>query len=140
MTIGEKITELRKKNNYTQEKLATKLKVSRQTIASWESDITSPDLKQAKNITKVFNITLDELIDNNIEINCKKNSSILNNLIGKECYIDINEEDHRLNFNTICKVIDVNEDFIKIEFKHGKENITKLVDLELVCSIRNKVK
>lgn len=45
MTIGEKIVELRKKNNYTQEKLADNLKVSRQTISNWESDITSPDLK-----------------------------------------------------------------------------------------------
>ena len=41
MTLGEKIIELRKKDNLTQEKLADKLGISRQTIVNWESDSTS---------------------------------------------------------------------------------------------------
>lgn len=139
MTIGEKIVELRKKNNYTQEKLADNLKVSRQTISNWESDITSPDLKQSMVLTQIFKISLDELVDNKIEIECRKNNTILSNLIGKECYLDTVEEDYRLNYNTICKVLEVNEDFIKIEFKYGKQIITKLIDLDLINSIRNKV-
>ena len=47
MAIGKKIVSLRKKYNFTQEKLAERIGVSRQTLSSWESDITSPDLQQA---------------------------------------------------------------------------------------------
>lgn len=90
-------------------------------------------------LTQIFKISLDELVDNKIEIECRKNNTILSNLIGKECYLDTVEEDYRLNYNTICKVLEVNEDFIKIEFKYGKQIITKLIDLDLLNSIRNKV-
>lgn len=43
MTLGDKISRLRKENNYTQEQLANLLGVSRQAISKWESDITYPE-------------------------------------------------------------------------------------------------
>ena len=64
MEIGNKILELRKKNNITQEELADKVGVSRQTISKWELGETSPDLKQAKELSKIFNVSIDELADN----------------------------------------------------------------------------
>ena len=63
MEIGNKILELRKKNNLSQEALAEKIGVSRQTISKWELGETSPDIKQAKELSKVFNVSLDELTD-----------------------------------------------------------------------------
>ena len=67
MEIGNKIVELRKKNGLSQEELAEKIGVARQTISKWELGETSPDLKQAKELSKVFNISLDELTDNDIK-------------------------------------------------------------------------
>ncbi len=67
MEIGNKILELRKKNNITQEELADKVGVSRQTISKWELGETAPDLKQAKELSKIFNISLDELVDNDLK-------------------------------------------------------------------------
>lgn len=67
MEIGKKIMELRKKNNLSQEELAEKVNVTRQTISKWELGETSPDIKQAKILSNVFNISLDELVDNNIK-------------------------------------------------------------------------
>lgn len=67
MEIGNKILELRKKNNLSQEQLAEKMKVARQTISKWELGETSPDIKQAKELSKIFNVSLDELTDNNIK-------------------------------------------------------------------------
>ena len=67
MEIGNKIMELRKKNNLSQEELAEKVGVARQTISKWELGETAPDLKQAKKISKIFNISLDELVDNDIK-------------------------------------------------------------------------
>ena len=67
MEIGNKIMELRKKNNLSQESLAEKVGVTRQTISKWELGETAPDIKQAKELSKIFNVSLDELVDNNIK-------------------------------------------------------------------------
>ena len=67
MEIGEKISKLRKKNNLSQEELAEKVGVARQTISKWELGETSPDLKQSKELSKIFNVSLDELTDNDIK-------------------------------------------------------------------------
>lgn len=48
MEIGNKILELRKQTNMTQEQLSEKMQVARQTISKWELGETSPDLSQAK--------------------------------------------------------------------------------------------
>lgn len=67
MEIGNKILSLRKENNITQEELASKLGVARQTISKWELGETAPDIKQAKVLAQLFNISLDKLVDNNIK-------------------------------------------------------------------------
>ncbi len=67
MEIGKKIMELRKMKGLSQEELAEKVGVARQTISKWELGETSPDLKQAKELSKTFNVSLDELTDNDIK-------------------------------------------------------------------------
>ncbi len=67
MEIGNKIMELRKKKGMSQEELAEKVGVARQTISKWELGETSPDLKQSKELSKIFNVSLDELVDNDIK-------------------------------------------------------------------------
>lgn len=66
MNLGEKIVSLRKKNNLSQEELAEKVGVTRQTISKWELEETKPDINQAKKLSKLFNISLDELTNNDI--------------------------------------------------------------------------
>ena len=67
MEIGKKIMDLRKKNGLSQEELAEKVGVARQTISKWELGETSPDLKQSKELSKIFHVSLDELTDNDIK-------------------------------------------------------------------------
>ena len=43
MTFGEKLSQLRRESNYTQEQLGALLNVSRQTVSKWESDIAYPE-------------------------------------------------------------------------------------------------
>ncbi len=137
MKIGTKIGELRKKSGLSQETLAAKLDVSRQTISSWESDITSPDLESAAKLARVFEVSLDDLVNDGVAVECKnRGSKILSSLIGKEAYLDIDIDDYRVNFTTLCKIISIDDNFVKIEFKDGKETITKLVDLDLIYSFK----
>ena len=67
MQVGNKIQELRRQYNLSQEQLAEKMNVARQTISKWELGETSPDLKEAKNLSKIFNVSLDELTNNDIK-------------------------------------------------------------------------
>lgn len=66
MELNNKILKLRKQNGLSQEQLAEKIGVARQTISKWELGETSPDLNQAKNLSLLFNISLDELVGNDI--------------------------------------------------------------------------
>ena len=77
MTIAEKIRKLRKDNNMTQEDLAEKLNVSRQTISKWETNIAIPDADNIIAISKLFNITTDELLDYKVETVQKKKQFII---------------------------------------------------------------
>lgn len=77
MSIAKNIYNLRKKINLSQESLAEKIGVTRQTISNWESGISTPDLKQSKELSKIFNVTIDELADNEIkDVLIKKTSNI----------------------------------------------------------------
>lgn len=62
MTIGEKIKELRKKNDLTQEKLADYLCVSYQAVSKWECGMSSPDLSLIVPLAKLLHVTTDELL------------------------------------------------------------------------------
>ena len=66
MDLGKKILELRKKENFSQEQLAEKMNVTRQTISKWELNETTPDIKQAKELSRLFKVSLDELTDNDM--------------------------------------------------------------------------
>ena len=67
MTIGEKITKLRKDQNLTQEQLAEILNVSRQSVSKWEQNITYPDTDKLIRMGKLFNCSLDFLLKDEIE-------------------------------------------------------------------------
>ena len=68
MNLGNNLFQARKKTGLSQEMVAEKLGVSRQTISKWETDETIPDIYQSKKLAKLYNLTLDELIDFDIDI------------------------------------------------------------------------
>lgn len=63
MSLGNSLFHARKKSGCSQEMVAEKLGVSRQTISKWETDETVPDIRQAKKLSTLYGISLDELID-----------------------------------------------------------------------------
>ena len=66
MNLGEKIYELRKKKGLSQEQLGEKVNVTRQTISNWELGETAPNPEQLKLLSKSLDISIDELLDNDI--------------------------------------------------------------------------
>ena len=67
MAIGQNILNLRKKNGLSQEELGEKVNVTRQTISNWELEETSPNPEQLKLLSKVLNVSVDDLIDNDLQ-------------------------------------------------------------------------
>ena len=100
MNIGEKIKDIRLKNNLTQQELGDKLFVSDKTISSWESGRTLPDINTIIEISKIFDISVVNLIndtnDNNIEIELK---------------IKVD----RVDYNVLLKKIKESSEFVKEE-------------------------
>ena len=62
MTLGEKISYYRRAAGYTQEILADKLNVSRQTIYKWESDLAKPTLDKLERLTRLLEVDYNILL------------------------------------------------------------------------------
>ena len=63
MTLGQKLKEIRKRFGLSQEQLAEIMNVSRQAITKWESDLGLPDVSNLQELSKVFGITVDYLLN-----------------------------------------------------------------------------
>ena len=94
MTLGEKLSKLRKEYNYTQEQLAEILGVSRQSISKWESDIAFPETEKLIELGKLFKCSMDYLLKEDITEKESAQSSIFNESVkelGKKALTDKNK-------------------------------------------------
>ena len=67
MSLGDKILDLRKKNGLSQEGLGEKIDVTRQTISNWELNETQPNPTQLKALSKALNVSIDDLLENDLQ-------------------------------------------------------------------------
>lgn len=68
MSLGNHLFEARKKRGLSQEEVAGKLGVSRQTISKWETDETLPDIQQSKRLAVLYGLSLDELVEFDLDV------------------------------------------------------------------------
>lgn len=67
MSFGQNLQFLRKRDNLTQENLAERMDVSRQTISKWEADSSYPEMDKLLQLCEMFGCTMDELLRGNLE-------------------------------------------------------------------------
>ena len=67
MKLQEKIIKLRKENGWSQEDFAEKLNVSRQAVSRWENGTALPDAQNILQISKLFHVTTDYLLNEDYE-------------------------------------------------------------------------
>lgn len=77
MEFKDKIQRLRNDNKLTQEQLAEKLYVSRTAVSKWESGKGYPNIDTLKDIAKLFNVTIDELLSSHEIIDIAKQENLL---------------------------------------------------------------
>lgn len=131
MEIGKKIMNLRKKNGLSQEELAERVGVARQTISKWELGETSPDLKQAKELSKIFNVSLDELTNNDIKDVLVEKTSNTEKLAG----IILKLMKFMIIFIIVLPILLI---VLRIVFKNiDKHNSGRLMNVSIKCNLHD---
>ena len=67
MTLGKRIAQYRKEKGLTQEALAQAMNVSAQAVSKWENDQTCPDITSLPQLSRILDVTVDELLSGNTE-------------------------------------------------------------------------
>ena len=76
MILAEKIIKLRKENGWSQEELAAKLNISRQSVSKWESMASVPDLDKIIKLSQIFGVSTDYLLKDEMEEEPKREPEI----------------------------------------------------------------
>ncbi len=141
--LGEKLAALRKRSGYSQQELAEKLSVTRQTISNWECGQGAPALDKAVELAKIYQISLDDLAGEQVEVVVKEKresqARVLKCLVGKYVKIEASDAALLIEQQGKVKVLEVSEGWIRVEYtrlKEGsftkKETVVKLIDINAV--------
>lgn len=136
MTLGEKIKFLRTRKGITQELLAEELNVSRSAIAKWETNSGVPEISNLKLISKIFDISVDELVDDTkiIDQTITKNKKELDcsEYAGNYYNIELNGwNDGVADVLIICE----DEDFLFYQKPMKKGNVFGMIGKKYITSV-----
>ena len=126
MKFGDKLIELRKKNGLSQEELAEKLGVSRQSVSKWESNNTYPETDKIVQIANLFDCSMDDLINDkvtDVESSLRKNK---NNI----------EKIWKSLLEFITNTVEM---FSRMSFTQGFKCILELVILTILLNIGGSI-
>ena len=87
MNIGDRILELRKSKGYSQEDIANKLNVSRQTVSKWETNQSLPDSDKIVPLCELFDISTDDLLRNKPREVISEKNEVNNDLIYNDRFL-----------------------------------------------------
>ena len=118
MKFDEKLMSLRKAKGWSQEELANKIGVSRQTISKWESSQTIPDMNKLMELSKIFEISVDELIN---EENKDENENKVN------IFTKINLKPTNILLIIACILIFIGLIIIILLYKHRKLYVEDII-------------
>ena len=146
--LGEKLLALRKKHGFSQQELADRLSVSRQTISNWECGNGAPSLDQAAELAALYQISLDDLTGNRVGIivgRKRPSNRLLRSLVGRKVRMSSRDGDLAVNlgfdwgFNAVVKILEVQEEWLRIEYTRTredsltkKETVVSLLEIDLL--------
>ena len=128
-SLAERLVELRKKQGYSQQEIADRLSVTRQTISNWECGQGAPALDKAAELAAIYQISLDELAG----LADKREAPgadlhILKKLEGRRCQLEFTEENtidavmDGLLDNANVRILEVGDRRVRIEYERRKED------------------
>ena len=128
-SLAERLVALRKKQGYSQQEIADRLSVTRQTISNWECGQGAPALDKAAELAAIYQISLDELAG----LADKREAPgadlhILKKLEGRRCQLEFTEENTMdavmdgLLDNANVRILEVGDRWVRIEYERKKED------------------
>ena len=122
MKFGDKLITLRKKKGLSQEELAEKLGVSRQSVSKWESNNTYPETDKIVQICNIFECTMDDLINDNItDVESIERKSKNNINVMVDSFLDF-----------ITKTINM---FSRMKFTSGFKCVIEMIIIALIMLV-----
>lgn len=148
--IEDKLAKLRRKQGLSQQEVADDLGVSRQTISNWEAGQGAPALDKARELARLFRVSLDDLVSDDVEVVTGSGAAagrdlhVLLSLKGSSCRMAFADANLALTVgscNPLMKVLDVHEDWIKVEYERAagrrkRDAVVQLIEVdavEMVC-------
>ena len=129
--LSKKLTELRKKGGFSQQEIADRLSVTRQTVSNWECGQGAPALDKAAELASFYHISLDDLVGNQVGIVVRQKkpaNRLLKSLEGRHVKISCTDKEIAMEvgfdwgYSGIVKVLEVTDEWIRIEYTRTKEN------------------
>lgn len=140
--LGEKLITLRKKHGYSQQELADKLSVTRQTISNWECGQGAPALDKAAELARIYHLSIDDLVGEQVELVVKEKKTATNRLLkcleGKCVKLSVSDLADFIDMaldcgrNDVVRVLEVNEEWLRIAYSRKKEQVIRLVDVNAI--------
>lgn len=143
--LSEKLLALRKKNGFSQQELADRLSVTRQTISNWECGNGAPALDKAAELAVLYQVSLDDLVGNQVGIVVRRNrpsNRLLKSLEGRRVKMSCKDGEAMgfdWGYSAVVKVLEVTEEWLRIEYTRTKENsltkketVIKLMEIDLL--------
>lgn len=138
MTFGDQLSKARKNKDLTQEELAERLNLSRQTILRWEKNQVFPDISNLKAVAQVLDVSFDYLLgEDKLEKPPVTEMNLQDILVGKKVQLVIYEElldDYLAIYDKVCLVLDMEEDMVQVQFTEKKELRMKIIPLSAIQS------
>ena len=138
MTFGDQLSKARKEKEFTQEELAEKLNLSRQTILRWEKNQVFPDISNLKAVAQVLDVSFDYLLgeDKTNKVPSSK-LSLTDVLVGKEVRLIIYQkslDNYLAIYDNNCLVLDIAEDMVQVQYTDKNELQMKIIPLSVIQS------
>lgn len=119
MKFNEKLIKLRKEHGYSQEQLGYELNVTRQTVSKWELGISTPDMEKLVEISKLFGVNVDDLV-NDSSYNQSSNTNTNINNDGSFVGVDSKYIPKDKNYNNTNNNSSTNTSYVKKDKKGNK--------------------
>lgn len=141
--ISKYLQLLRKSNNYTQDDLAEKLGISRQAVSKWETGMTIPDLEVLLKISKLYDITINDILEPKIQPQRITDFEQISTISEKELKEVLEQFDTNLLVTALMGASPETNSFCErllpdIDFEMARKNIGR-IRIEIVEDMQNQI-
>ena len=137
--LGRKIAGKRKDLGMTQSEFAEKMAVTRQTVSRWEAGTVMPDVDKIGDIAEILGVSCDYLLRDGVmeekAASAGQPSRLLQAVKGKNIRLSFFDEETDIDlYDTVCRVVDFEGAWMKVEADLKKGHIEKLIPVSSVRS------